>query len=181
MDWCCDAASVFRTMQPVVDIRMMTAADLPAVLDIQAACYTGVKPESKESLQAKLSASRSTCLIASVGGRTVGYLISLPWDFSRPPALNAQTCELPSSPSCLHLHDLAVTPHARASGAGRALVEAFLARLRRSDLGRASLVAVQNSAAYWERFGFRPVPPSALLNASLLTYRDDVAYMELTA
>jgi predicted N-acetyltransferase YhbS len=168
-------------MQSLLDIRVMTAADLPAVLKIQAACYTGVTPESQESLQAKLSASRSTCLIASVDGHSVGYLISLPWDFSRPPTLNALTCELPPSPTCLHLHDLAVMPAARASGAGRALVEAFLRRLKKSDLGRASLVAVQNSAAYWQRYGFRPVPSSALLNASLATYGDDVAYMELTA
>ena len=159
----------------------MTVADLPAVLKIQATCYTGVTPESKESLQAKLSASRSTCLIAAVGGQTVGYLISLPWEFSRPPALNAQTCELPATPTCLYLHDLAVTPAARESGAGRALVEAFLQRLKTSDLGRASLVAVQNSAAYWQRYGFRPVPSSALLNASLSTYGADVAYMELAA
>lgn len=168
-------------MKAVIDIRMMAEADLPAVLEIQAACYTEVTPESKESLHAKLSASQSTCLIASLEGDTVGYLISLPWDFSSPPVLNAETCRLPSSPDCLYLHDLAVTSSARKLGTGRALVEELLIRFRGLDLGRASLIAVQNSAPYWERYGFRAVSLSEPLRAKLSTYGEGVAYMERAA
>ncbi|HEY6353544.1 MAG TPA: GNAT family N-acetyltransferase [Burkholderiaceae bacterium] len=165
-------------MQTVVDIRTMADADLPAVLEIQALCYTEVTPESKESLHAKLSASQSTCLIASLECVTVGYLIALPWESSSPPVLNAETCRLPSSPSCLYLHDLAVMPDARKFGAGRALVEAFLTRLKRMGLVRASLVAVQNSVPYWERHGFRAVPQSEPLKAKLSSYGEGVQYME---
>lgn len=168
-------------MQTVIDIRMMAEADIPAVLEIQSVCYTEVTPESDESLHAKLSASQSTCFIASLEGNTVGYLISLPWAFSSPPALNAATCRLPLSPDCLYLHDLAVAPGARKFGTGRALVEAFMTRLRDSGLERASLVAVQNSAPYWQRYGFRAVPVSDPLKAKLATYGKDVAYMELSA
>lgn len=168
-------------MQTAIEIRMMTTIDIPAVLEIQAACYTAVTRESEVSLHAKLSASQSTCFIASLEGDTVGYLISLPWASSNPPALNAETCRLPHSPDCLYLHDLAVTPRARKSGTGRALVEAFLTRLRDSGLGRASLVAVQSSAPYWERYGFRAVAQSRLLKARLSTYGEDAAYMELSA
>src|SRR5512139_1433088 len=168
-------------MKTVIDIRMMAEADLPAVLEIQAACYTEVTPESKESLHAKLSASQSTCLIASLEGDTVGYLISLPWDFSSPPVLNAETCRLPSSPDCLYLHDLAVTSSARKLGTGRALVEEFLIRFRGLDLGRASLIAVQNSAPYWERYGFRAVSLSEPLKTKLSSYGEGVAYMERAA
>lgn len=168
-------------MQTVIDIRMMAETDIPAVLEIQAVCYTAVTPESDESLHAKLRASQSTCFIASLEGDTVGYLISLPWAFSSPPALNAETCRLPLSPDCLYLHDLAVTPNARKFGTGRALVDAFLARLGELGLGRASLVAVQNSAPYWERYGFRTVPLSEPLKAKLSTYGEGVVYMELSA
>lgn len=167
-------------MQSVVDVRRMAHADLPAVLEIQATCYTEIVPESKESLHTKFSASQSTCLIASLEGRTVGYLIALPWEFSSPPMLNAETRRLPSSPSCLYLHDLAVTPDARKFGAGRALVEAFLTRLKRMGFGRASLVAVQGSAPYWARHGFRAVPPSEPLRARLSTYGRGVHYMQRT-
>ena len=165
-------------MQAVVDIRTMADADLPDVLAIQAFCYTELTPESRQSLHAKLKASRSTCQVASLHGHTVGYLIALPWESSHPPALDAQTCRLPSSPSCLYLHDLAVMPDARRSGAGRVLVEAFLTRLKRMGLGRASLVAVQNSAPYWERHGFRAVPQAGQLKARLSTYGLGVQYME---
>jgi predicted N-acetyltransferase YhbS len=166
-------------MQTVIDIRMMATADIPAVLEIQAVCYTEVTPESNEPLHAKLSASQSTCFIASLEDDIVGYLISLPWEFSNPPALNAETCRLPLSPNCLYLHDLAVTPSARKFGAGRALVKTFLTQLRDLGLGRASLVAVQGSAPYWERYGFRVVPPSAPLKAKLASYGKDVEYMVL--
>ena len=168
-------------MQTAIAIRMMAAADIPAVLEIQAVCYTELTPESDASLHAKLRASQATCFIASIEGAVVGYLISLPWESSNPPALNAETCRLPRSPDCLYLHDLAVTRSARKLGAGRALVEAFLTRLRDSGLGRASLVAVQSSAPYWERYGFRAVPQSEPLKAKLATYGEGVLYMERTA
>jgi predicted N-acetyltransferase YhbS len=164
-----------------MEIRTMVEADIAAVLEIQAVCYTAVTPESDASLHAKLRASQSTCFIASIEGDVVGYLIALPWELSNPPALNAETCRLPLSPDCLYLHDLAVAPGARKSGAARALVEACLSQMRVLGLGRASLVAVQNSVSYWERYGFRAVPPSAPLQAKLATYGTGVAYMVLTA
>lgn len=164
-----------------INIRTMTPADLPAVLEIQALCYTEIVPESGESLLAKLSASPSTCFVATSGGDTVGYLIALPWRCAEPPALDARTCRLPAEPDCLYLHDLAVTASARKSGAGRALVALFLRRLRDLDLGRASLVAIQRSGAYWERHGFRAAPLSAPLKARLSTYGENVQYMERAA
>ena len=135
-------------MQTVIAIRMMTEADIPAVLEIQAVCYTELTPESDASLHAKLRASQSTCFVASLDGDTVGYLIALPWELSNPPKLNAATCNLPPAPDCLYLHGLAVTPSARKFGTGRASVDTYLTQLRRLDFGRASLVTVQNSAPY---------------------------------
>ena len=159
----------------------MVEADIAAVLEIQAVCYTAVTPESDASLHAKLRASQSTCFIASHAGAAVGYLIALPWECSNPPALNAETCCLPPTPDCLYLHDLAVAPGARKSGAARALVETCLTQMNVLGLDRASLVAVQDSVSYWERYGFRAVPPSAPLQAKLATYGTGVAYMLLTA
>ena len=39
-----------------IDIRMMGSAGIPAMLEIQAVCYTEVTSESNESLHAKLCA-----------------------------------------------------------------------------------------------------------------------------
>lgn len=162
-------------------VRTMTEADIPAVLEIQAICYTEITPESGDSLHAKLRASRSTCFVAAIDGETVGYIIAVPWLFSSPPMLNAETCQLPAAPDCLYLHDLAVTERARSAGAGRALVDAFLHRLMESKIGRASLVAVQNSEAYWARHGFRAVQLSGQLKAKISSYGADARYMERTA
>ena len=74
-----------------------------------------------------------------------------------------------------------MAPDARKFGTGRALVEAFLTQLRDSGLGRASLVAVQNSAPYWQRYGFRVVLVSERLKAKLATYGEGVEYMERSA
>ena len=64
----------------------LTAADLPAVMAIQAACYTELVPESQASLDAKRVASPSTCLVATRDGEVVGYLFALPWTAGQPPA-----------------------------------------------------------------------------------------------
>jgi len=166
-------------MQPVIDIRPMEVGDIPAILKIQAVCYPEETHESNESLHAKFNASQSTCLIACLEGRVVGYLISVPWELSNPPTLHAETCQLPLSPNCLYLHDLAVTPDARRYGAGRALMDAFLARLRDFGFGRASLIAVHDAVSYWERYGFRVVPLPEPMNARLSTYGESAVYMEL--
>jgi predicted N-acetyltransferase YhbS len=159
----------------------MAEADIPAILEIQAACYTELVPESDESLRAKLRASPGTCQVACLSDRVVAYLISIPWERSKPPALDARTCKLPPAPDCLYLHDLAVLPSARHSGAGRALVDATLAQLEALSLGHASLIAVQSSAAYWKRYGFNVVEPSEALRAKLSTYGTGAVYMELEA
>ena len=109
----------------------------------------------------------------------VGYLFAVPWTAGQPPALDARTCELPSEPDCLYLHDLSVAPIACQGGTGRALVEAFRARMAVLGLARAALVAVQDSVPYWERYGFRMAALAAPRQAALATYGRAVAYMEL--
>lgn len=161
-------------------IRPMAACDLPTVLAVQAACYAATIVESGGSLLSKLCASPATCFVALVDGAVAGYLISLPWAFADPPAHNLEACRLPARPDCLYLHDLAIAPAARKTGAGRALVESFLAGSRTLGLARASLIAVQDSTRYWARHGFRVVPQDAALRARLSGYGPGVAYMQRT-
>jgi ribosomal protein S18 acetylase RimI-like enzyme len=162
----------------VIEIRPMALADLSSVLEIQAACYTRIVPESLESFVAKLMAAPGSCFIAAIGRRTVGYLIALPWDFANPPSLDQGSCRLPAAPDCLYLHDLAITPDARKAGAGKLLVEAFFSQLRQSNLPRASLIAIQDSASYWQRHGFEAAPQAESLQAKLSSYGEGVQYMQ---
>lgn len=165
----------------VVKVRPMGVADLPSVLEIQAVCYTEIVPESLESFVAKLMAAPASCFIAAIERRTVGYLVAVPSAFGHPPPLDQAHCRLPLRPDCLHLHDLAVAPAARATGAGRLLVDAFFAHLRESELPRASLIAIQDSAPYWQRRGFNPVPLAGSLQTKLASYGQNVQYMQFAA
>ncbi len=168
-------------MNTSLAIRAMQHSDLPRILQIQALCYTEVAPESADSLNAKLQASSSTCYVACRQGAVIGYLISLPGRFESPPELNATTCDLPPNPDTLYLHDLAVVPEARKTGAGRLLVEKFIAQTRDLNFSRASLIAVQDSHSYWQRYGFCSVVQSSALKAKLSTYGSNVEYMERVA
>jgi len=170
-------AKITASAHPVIAVRGMQPKDLRAVLAIQAICYTQIEPESHLCFEAKLYASPATCFTAELDGRAVGYLMALPWELAGPPALHLESCQLPLSPDCLYLHDLAVEPAARAAGTGKALVDAFFAHLHSTNLGRASLVAIQDSVAYWQRHGFNTVQSDAALRTKLASYGDNVHYM----
>jgi len=159
----------------MLTIRAMLAGDLPAVLDIQSRCYGGDLPETAGSLLAKLTAAPDSCFVAEQDGRVRAYLFSLPWRLGSLPAHDAPACLLPPAPDCFYLHDLAVHPEARGSGASAALVARFLERAE--PLGQACLVAVQDSAAWWARHGFAVVDEPALRPASLDSYGDAARYM----
>lgn len=156
----------------------MLSTDMGRVLVIQDTCYTDIVPESRQSLEAKLQASPSTCFVACVDNQLVGYLVSVPWRLAAPPELNAPECSLPEVPDCLYLHDLAVFPAARRTGAGQALVNTFMQCLSKLELRHASLIAIQASMAYWQRHGFQPVAPDEALRAKLAGYGKEVTYME---
>lgn len=160
-------------------IRPMRQTDLPAILEIQELCYTEIAPESAVSLSAKQVASPATCYVTCQDDRAIGYLISLPWRFESPPELNAEISELPIHPDTLYLHDLAVSPKMRGAGAGKALVAKFIALVTESKLKRASLIAVQNSAAFWQQYSFRRVDRiSTSIQKKLSSYGENVQYME---
>lgn len=161
----------------MIAIRTMQLSDMPSIMAIQSICYTEIVPESETSMRAKLLASPATCFVAILENAVVGYLISLPWEFANPPVLNAEQCTLPEHPDCLYLHDLAIAPQARSAGCAPALVAMFLAQLPILQLQYASLIAIQNSAAYWQRYGFQPAEASEALQKKLSSYGENIGYM----
>ncbi len=62
----------------MIQLKLLKSDYLADVLRIQDYCYTEIEPESRESLQAKILASPSTCLIAESSEGPVGYLIAVP-------------------------------------------------------------------------------------------------------
>ncbi|MEJ5990475.1 GNAT family N-acetyltransferase [Ramlibacter sp. PS3R-8] len=141
------------------------------VLRIQDSCYVDIEPEARESLQAKILASPSTCLVAEIAGDVVGYLIAAPILYPDLPELNAPTFQLAANADTLYLHDLAIANAARGTRAGRALVRAAMEVAKEGDLTGACLVAIQGSVRYWEQLGFEIVeaPPDGVA-AKLASY-----------
>lgn len=159
-----------------VTVRAALLADLNAILQVQALCYTELVPESAGSMGAKLQAAPQSCFVAEHQGQVVGYLLSLPWTLHQLPALDSQTCRLPDQPNCFYLHDLAVAPTGRGLGVGQKLVRAFFAALALSRLQAACLIAVQDSGAFWQRWGFQRVQPDSALQLKLDSYGQGVEY-----
>jgi predicted N-acetyltransferase YhbS len=150
----------------------MGAADIPAVLAIQARCYDAAKHESAAVFQAKLAAAPGCSFVAGREGDTLGYLVAVPALLGLPPPLHGEDCPLPPAPDCLYLHDMAVAPEARGSGSAQALVAAFFAQQRRLGFAHSALTAVNGAAGYWERLGFHAAPA-----VGLDSYGDGAVYM----
>ena len=141
------------------------------VLRIQAACYREIVPESEASLRAKVLASPATCFVAEAAAGVVGYLISAPVRFPDLPALDATNFQVAADADTLYIHDLAIADAGRGTGAGQAMVRAAIDAARSRGLGKACLVAIQDSLRYWERFGFESVTtPPGRVAAKLASY-----------
>ena len=155
----------------MVQLKPLKSEHIADVLRIQDYCYTEIEPESRESLQAKILASPSTCLIAEASEGAVGYLIAVPIIYPHLPTLNAPTFELSADADTLYIHDLAIHGAGRGKGIAQALVRASMDAAKRSGLSRACLVAIQNSQSFWEQFGFEVVAePADELKPKLASY-----------
>ncbi len=162
----------------MIQLKFLKTADMADVLRIQDYCYTEIDPESFDSLQAKILASPSTCLIAESSEGAVGYLISVPITYPNLPALNSPTFELAAGADTLYIHDLAVDSAGRGKGVAQSLVRASINAAKRSGLTRACLVAIQKSQSFWEQFGFEAVAEQAdELVPKLASYGADAKLM----
>jgi ribosomal protein S18 acetylase RimI-like enzyme len=139
--------------------RAMTTADLAAV-DAIAAKVHPFYPEDASVPAERLELYPDGCRVLDaarqdgMGGAVSGYVVSHPWHLGKPPALNVLIGRLPERASTYYIHDLALLPEARGSGAAGAIVRQLLRHAAESDLGTVSLVAVNNSVRFWQRYGF---------------------------
>ncbi|PUA18547.1 GNAT family N-acetyltransferase [Glaciimonas sp. PCH181] len=141
--------------KPAFSVRRMSAEDVPALLQIQMACYPPSMTEPEAVILMRLQSSQQTCWLLEHDDTPSAYLFSYPSHRGMVTALNA-TFEVASNPDCLYLHDLAVSPRLRGQRAGQALVKTALAYARSAGLGSSALVAVQQSQPFWMAFGYSP-------------------------
>ncbi|WP_042882587.1 GNAT family N-acetyltransferase [Cupriavidus necator] len=149
----------------IFTLRPMVAADLPAVLAVQASCYTEVLLESERALASRLALSPATCWVAPDPrdpGALAAYLFTHPWLEASLPPLDGVLDDGwrgASAPESLtwFVHDMAVAPAGRGAGLAPRLYAAALAAARSAELRRSRLIAVQSAASWWRRLGYAPV------------------------
>jgi len=109
-------------------------------------------------------------------GHLIGYIISHPWTYASPPALNSLLGALPALPTTYYIHDIALLPEARGTGAANAVVAKLIELAEELGLPNLSLVAVNNSVAFWQRHGFALTAIPAL-DAKLRSYDEAARFM----
>lgn len=138
-------------------IRRLELADIPEVLRIQKEAYAPQLLESAATFIRKLTLFPDGCLGYDSDGVLCGYAFAHPWRSGSVAPLHDEFLELPSDADCLFVHDVAVAERQRGRGIGHELILALFGIGERMKVARYTLVAVQASESYWQRFGFRAV------------------------
>jgi ribosomal protein S18 acetylase RimI-like enzyme len=160
-------------MSPDFVWRAMRRADLAEVERIGNAIHID-HPEDEAVFAERLRLCPEGCHVLEGPTAPAGYIISHPWHADRPPPLNSLLGALPAEPGIWYIHDLALCPDARGTGAAGAIVAAIAERARARGLTRMDLIAVGASPPFWTRQGFRHMP---LAPAKLASYGDGAGFM----
>ena len=159
-------------------MRPATANDACAYLRIGTDAYPPEFHESSAAFLAKLHVFPSGCKIVDVAGESVAFLISHPWTYENPPKLNSEAFTLPPSPDVFFIHSVTVMRPYQKHGIGSALAKAAIALGQSHGFSRLTLISVQHSTSFWEKFGFKRVetlPQSA--RQALIAYGHSSTYM----
>jgi ribosomal protein S18 acetylase RimI-like enzyme len=157
-----------------INWRFMQEPDLPAVLAIADAVHPDF-PEDEVVFANRLALNPTGCVVLQDEDGIKGYAISHPWQFKAPPALNS-LLTMVSEPSTLYIHDLALLPGIRRSGAATVAIDMMAARARMLQLPNMTLVAVNNSVHFWQRHGFHIMRDSEM-DQKLQSYGDNARFM----
>lgn len=156
--------------------RPMTATDLPAVKALADLIHVAY-PEDEAVFADRLAHHPAGCFVLQGEGAPAGYVISHPWQFGQPPALNTHLDRPVLPASTYYIHDLALLPAARNSGAAAAVVDILATHAADLQLPNITLVAVGNSVHFWRRQGFDIVIVDPDLDRRLRSYDEHARFM----
>lgn len=145
--------------------RPMTAADLPAVSAISDAVHARYS-ETIEVYGGRLALYPAGCFVLDADGAAAGYLITHPWHRDTPPKLGAMLEAIPADTDTFYLHDIALLPATRGTGAGRAAVDLVIGVAREAGFEEITLMAVGGADRFWAAQGFAIVDAAADILAS---------------
>ena len=155
--------------------RPLTALDLPAVETIAATVHPTF-PEETAVFAERQRLYPDGARFLELGGNPAGYIFSHPWHYKALPALNALLGAIPEDADTYYVHDLALLPAARGTGAAALIVGDILRHARASGFATVSLVAVNGSLPFWYKHGFRAVHAPELAD-KLGSYEDAARLM----
>ncbi|MHC1547741.1 GNAT family N-acetyltransferase [Phyllobacterium sp. K27] len=156
--------------------RPMEASDLAAVSAMANIIHTDFF-EADAVYQERLRLYPDGChVLQDREGSLIGYAITHPWLLYTMPALNSLLDQLPNNPMTYYLHDIALMPESRGTGAAREIVSILADHAQGSGLSTMSLVAVNGSTGFWKKQGFEPNDRPEL-EEKLRTYSDDARFM----
>lgn len=155
--------------------RALTTLDLPAVEAIAAQVHPAF-PEDVAVFAERQRLYPDGVRLLELDGVPAGYIISHPWRLGTLPALNSLLGALPDHPDTYYLHDLALLPAARGTGAAAMIVGDMLRHTRNAGFANVSLVAVNGSLPFWYKHGFRAVVAPELTE-KLASYETTARFM----
>jgi GNAT superfamily N-acetyltransferase len=138
----------------------MRAGDLAAVSAISDAVH-GRYTEPVAVYAERLELYPAGCRVFEFEGEVAGYLISHPWHRQSPPKLGALLGAIPADADTFYLHDIALLPSARGTGAGRIALDLVVGDARALGFAEVTLMAVGGADLYWAAQGFDHVPREA--------------------
>lgn len=158
-----------------IEVRSLAVSDIPAVYETQVGAYkdSSISYEPPETFAAYLRAFPAGCVAAVANDSLVAYGIGHPWLKGAHLPLDITELELPTTPTCFHVHDIAV--RMKGVGLGRHLLRRLVEVAVEERLEFLDLVAVEGADTYWHRFGFRPSEPES--QAARTLYGSTAVYM----
>jgi len=155
--------------------RGMTLADHLAVERIGVLVHPD-HPEAPDIFAERLRLFPAGCLVLPGPAGLLGYAIAHPWRFGQPPRLNTLLGALPAQADTFYIHDIALLPETRRSGAGAAAIGLLAALAASLGLPNLSLVAIGGTHGFWQRQGFA-VHDDPALQAKLASYGPAARFM----
>lgn len=135
----------------------MQADDLAAVSAISDAVH-GAFTEPMAVYAERLDLYPDGCRVFEAEGAAAGYLVTHPWHRDSPPKLGASLGAIPPRANTYYLHDIALLPSARGTGAGKAALDFVVNHARALGFADITLMAIGGADRFWAVQGFAYVP-----------------------
>jgi ribosomal protein S18 acetylase RimI-like enzyme len=157
--------------------RSMQARDLGQVVALADRLFPD-HPEAVSCFAERLALGADLCLsLSDEEHNIVGYAMAYPWPLGCIPPLNEPLAPVPVAEGSAYLHDLGIDPEFSGCGYARAGLATLVARACRAGVHCLALVAVNRSAAFWQRQGFRIHELDPVMATKLATYGAEAHYM----